>query len=240
MSEKSTFHSILIFGGDSTFRQAEVETLIEADHGPEKQDVILIESEGRSIGIDKIRELKEWMSLKPSKGTRKTAVIFEASEMTIEAQNSLLKTLEEPPISALIILTAQNKQVLLPTIVSRCFLKELKSHPTKKEELAGEENKSILSIKYVLNLSTKDKLDLIEESAKKITNREEILPLIDGWIGQIREDIINDVSSRNDGLKNKVAIIDQLINAKSVISETNASIRLLIESLLLRFSQQPL
>ena len=59
-----------------------------------------------------------------------------------------------------------------------------------------------------LILVPKDKLDLIEESAKKITNREEILPLIDGWIGQIREDIINDVSSRNDGLKNKIAIID--------------------------------
>lgn len=240
MSKKTSFHSLLIFGGDSTFRQAEAEGLIVADHGKERQDVLLIQPDGKSIGIDKIRELKEWMSLKPSKGTRKTAVIFEASEMTIEAQNSLLKTLEEPPISALIILTALNKQSLLPTIVSRCFLKELKSQTIKKESLAEEDSKTILSIKYVLSLSTKDKLDLIEENAKKITNREEILPMIDEWIEQIREDIINNVSSRNDGLKNKVTIIDQLINAKSVISETNASVRLLIESLLLRFSQQAL
>lgn len=237
MSEKTSFHSLLIFGSDSTFRQAEAEGLIVADHGRERQDVLLIKPEGKSIGIDRIRELKEWLSLKPSKGTRKTAVIFEASEMTIEAQNSLLKTLEEPPLSTIIILTTQNKQSLLPTIVSRCFLKELKSQTNKKESLAEGEGKTILSIKFVLNLSTKDKLDLIEENAKKITNREEILPMIDGWIEQIREDIINDMSSKNVELKNKIAIIDQLINAKSVISETNASIRLLIESLLLDLCQ---
>lgn len=239
MSDKATFHSLLIFGGDSSLRQEEADSVIENNHGPERQDVILIKSEGRSIGIDKIRELKEWLSLKPSKGTRKTAVIFEAGEMTIEAQNSLLKTLEEPPLSTFIILTAPNKQSLLPTIVSRCFTKELKTSDTKEENWL-KEDQSLSSIRYVLSLSTKDKLDLIEGNAKKIANREEILPIIDGWVRQIREDIINNTSSKNGDLKNKINIIDQLINAKSIISESNASLRLLIESLLLKFSQQAL
>lgn len=235
MSEKATFHSLLIFAGDPTSRQTEAEAFIERDHGKERQDVLFIQPEGKSIGIDKIRELKEWLSLKPSKGTRKTAVIFEAAEMTIEAQNSLLKTLEEPPLSTFIILTAQNKQGLLPTIVSRCFTKELKTSDTKKEEWL-KEDQSLTSIRYVLSLSTKDKLDLIESNAKKIANREEILPIIDGWVGQIRENIINNTSSKNGDLKNKINIIDQLINAKSIISESNASPRLLIESLLLNLS----
>jgi len=238
MSDKTIFHSLLIFGGDPSLRRTETEVFIAADHGFERQDVILIQAEGKSIGIDKIRELKEWLSLKPSKGTRKTAVIFEASEMTVEAQNSLLKTLEEPPLGTIIILTAPNKQSLLPTIVSRCFTKELKTSGTKKEGWLKEDGQSLASIRYVLSLNISDKLDLIEDNTKKIANREEILPLIDGWIGQIREDIIKDVSSKNGHLKNKINIIDQLIGTKGIISETNASIRLLIESLLLKLSWQ--
>lgn len=77
--------------------------------------------EGRVIGIEVIRELEHFLSLKvPGKTAHHRAVIIEDSHlMTVEAQNALLKILEEPPTGTVMILTAANSQALLPTIRSR-------------------------------------------------------------------------------------------------------------------------
>jgi len=72
------------------------------------------------ITVDQIRGLIRKLSLKPALGSYKAAVIDEAHLMNSEAQNALLKTLEEPPGDALIVLIAQNSQRLLETIRSRC------------------------------------------------------------------------------------------------------------------------
>lgn len=75
----------------------------------------------RSIGIEAVRELEHFMSLKVP-GTRpiaRVAVIEDAHLLTTEAQNALLKVLEEPPADALLVLTAAHEHALLPTIRSR-------------------------------------------------------------------------------------------------------------------------
>ncbi len=74
----------------------------------------------RSLRIEKIRELQREISLKPIEGKWKAYVLLEAERMTIEAQNALLKTLEEPPSFSLIILISSNPSLLSPTILSRC------------------------------------------------------------------------------------------------------------------------
>jgi replication-associated recombination protein RarA len=83
---------------------------------------LVIGPEGsKSIGIEAIRQLEHFLSLKvPSKTVHNRVVIVDdAHLLTIEAQNALLKTLEEPPEGTLIILTTRNDQALLPTIRSR-------------------------------------------------------------------------------------------------------------------------
>jgi DNA polymerase-3 subunit delta' len=76
---------------------------------------------GKAIGIDKIRELEQFLQRKvPSQKAHHRAIIIEdGHRLTIEAQNALLKTLEEPPIGTILILTADSEQSLLPTIRSR-------------------------------------------------------------------------------------------------------------------------
>ncbi len=76
---------------------------------------------GKAISIEAIRELEHFLSLKvPTQNTVNRAVIIEDSHlMTTEAQNALLKTLEEPPQGTVVILTAVHEQALLPTIRSR-------------------------------------------------------------------------------------------------------------------------
>lgn len=72
------------------------------------------------IGIEMIRFMQKPLSLKPYEGKFKFCIIEGADYMTDEAANSLLKTLEEPPKGAIIILLAANAFRLMPTIISRC------------------------------------------------------------------------------------------------------------------------
>lgn len=85
------------------------------------RDFQLIEAKSgeSSIKIERIRALIEDISLKPD-GKYKIYVINDAEKMTVQAQNSLLKTLEEPASYGIIILITKNKQALLETIRSRC------------------------------------------------------------------------------------------------------------------------
>ncbi len=95
-------------------------------------DIKLISPENsKEIKISQIREVIEFLKLKSATG--KVVIIENAENMNTEASNALLKTLEEPPDSSMIILTTTNQNRLLPTIVSRCF--KIKFKPLKKEEI---------------------------------------------------------------------------------------------------------
>lgn len=121
-------------------------------------DLINIEPDG-SIGIDKIRDLGRRLKFKPQERLLKLIIIHEAHLATTEAQNALLKTLEEtPPFSIILIETGSLKE-LLPTLVSRCqriFVGDTTSSPLTKEEQETLllENKIIfggdLSAKFIL------------------------------------------------------------------------------------------
>ena len=84
-------------------------------------DFVFIDSDdGKSIKIGQIRLMQEQISEKPIVSDRKVYVINNSDLMTVEAQNCLLKTLEEPPEYATIILVLANENKLLNTIKSRC------------------------------------------------------------------------------------------------------------------------
>lgn len=84
-------------------------------------DFMLIKPEdSKSIKIEQIRYLQEKIAEKPIVSSKKVYIINEADTMTKEAQNCLLKTLEEPPEYAVIILVLSIENKLLTTIKSRC------------------------------------------------------------------------------------------------------------------------
>ena len=84
-------------------------------------DFIKIEPDGNSIKIAQMREMQEYIYQKPILSSRKVFIINDAEKMTEEAQNSLLKTLEEPPEYVTIILIVSNENMMLNTIKSRCL-----------------------------------------------------------------------------------------------------------------------
>lgn len=81
--------------------------------------VIQIE-DNASIVISQIRYLIQWLLLMPSKETKRVVIILEADRMNEESANCFLKTLEEPPIDTIFILTSSRPDYVLPTIRSRC------------------------------------------------------------------------------------------------------------------------
>ncbi len=88
----------------------------------------------KHIIVGQIRRLSAMIGLAPRHGARRVVLIDPADKMNLEAQNALLKTLEEPPPHAILILVAARPQVLVSTVRSRCFA--LGFGPLRAEELA--------------------------------------------------------------------------------------------------------
>ena len=141
---------------------------------------VLPEGKKQSIGIDGIREMKETLWLMPNESAQKIYIIPNADIMTPEAQNALLKSLEEPPSHVRFILTSDNKNLLLDTIISRVTVYKLETATGEEcaEELlnnfAGlsKEDALLVSMAYCGNIGAaaealKDgKLEMIKLAAE--------------------------------------------------------------------------
>ena len=105
-------------------------------------DLIYVRHEKpNSIGVDDVREqINDTIMIRPYSGNYKIYLVDEAEKMTVQAQNALLKTIEEPPSYAIIVLITTNEDAFLPTILSRCVklnVKPLKDY-TVKNYLASQ------------------------------------------------------------------------------------------------------
>jgi DNA polymerase III gamma/tau subunit len=112
--------SFIIFGANEEQRLQEVRKRTEKLSSG--VDLVVLEE---AKGIDSVRELVAALSRKPYQSKAVSVVITEADKLTIEAQNALLKTLEEPPGNANLFLISENPESLLPTVRSRCQLVSL-------------------------------------------------------------------------------------------------------------------
>ena len=98
-------------------------------------DLHLLEPEKGVIKIDRIREIQKELSLRPVEAPKKACIVSQADRMNQAAANAFLKTLEEPPGSAVLILLSDSPTALLPTILSRC--QRLRFNPLPLEIVAG-------------------------------------------------------------------------------------------------------
>lgn len=105
---------------------------IESKNHP---DVIWVTHEKpNTIGVEDIRiQLNQDIEIKPYYGPKKIYIISECEKMTVQAQNALLKTLEEPPSYGLIFLLTTNAEALLSTILSRCVV--LRMRPVEDSKI---------------------------------------------------------------------------------------------------------
>ncbi|MXV75019.1 DNA polymerase III subunit delta' [Candidatus Poribacteria bacterium] len=97
-------------------------------------DLQFIRPDGSLLKIGQIRELQKQIIYEPLEASRKVYILTDVERMNAEAENCLLKTLEAPPASSVLILLTSNIRALLPTTRSRCQI--LQFHPMPTQELA--------------------------------------------------------------------------------------------------------
>ena len=128
--------------------------------GNANPDYAEITPDGKTLKIEQIRNLQARIVEKPITSRRKVYVIDDADLMSEESQNCLLKTLEEPPEYAVIILIVSNESRILPTIKSRCVI--IKFQPLTSKE-----------IKQVKPELSNDLIQLLEGSLLNAENIEQ-------------------------------------------------------------------
>lgn len=136
MKSSKNFQSYLFIGSNQTNRFKNIDSLLNnlgTNRNSNSPDLTIIEPIKNSIGISQIRDLKNNIIQKPSTEIFNTVIIESADKLTIEAQNSLLKLIEEPPEKALIILEGENKASFLPTILSRVVVQTIKNTVEQNE-----------------------------------------------------------------------------------------------------------
>lgn len=101
---------------------------IQAESGNHPDIIRVTHEKLNTISVDDIREqVNNTIDVKPYQGPYKIYIIDQADLMTVQAQNAILKTIEEPPAYAIIMLLTENADTLLPTITSRCVMLKLRN-----------------------------------------------------------------------------------------------------------------
>jgi len=145
--------TLLFVGSD----QNEVKTIIEkeASQVSSSFDTLVLNCL-ENKGVEFAREIIKLAFRKPYNSKILTLILLNAEYLTLEAQNTLLKILEEPPKETQIILTAKNKNRLLPTVVSRCWEKVIQSRTTDSIQKVAFSN--------FFELSFGERLEILEKN----------------------------------------------------------------------------
>jgi DNA polymerase III gamma/tau subunit len=221
--------SILIIGSNQKNREKKAESLlkkIELTNTSSNPDIFEIEKleDKKSIGIDQIREGIAFLAEKPFSHKNKAIVINRAHLLTLPAQNALLKTLEEPPEYATVILCAKTENDLVETILSRCKKIDISREQQNKSELLDVENTE--NIVKILEMTPGERLTWAETFAKN--EKDDIVNLLETWILQLR----NLLGKENPAINvRKMLEITQKVRGD--LANTNLNKRLAIECLLL-------
>lgn len=186
----------------------------------------------QTIGIEDIRRLREKIYLKPIRSVIKLSVIHVEEGITNEAQNALLKLLEEPPNNTAVIITAPKKELFLATVISRCKIITLTQNPKEFSETELNEKLSL-----ILSLSTQtlgEKMAMAEKCAKSKEHaqkwlEEALIALHTELYKKVQEENIN-----KQYMKKITAIVRCYQKILTQIQTTNVNIRLHLERLFLR------
>jgi len=160
---------------------------------------IFIINQDTGWGIDQVRKIKNWLSQKPFAHQSKIVIIFDSQNLNTEAQNAILKNLEEPGDNNYFILTVNKNSSLLKTVISRC-------HQIKLSKVDKNPSKEIIKISSNLNSNL-----LLSEQLGK--NKEDILPLLQDQLFYFQQSLIKNPNKQTVVLIGKIIKAINMINA---------------------------
>lgn len=160
-SNDSFSHANLIVGNDGIGKSIIAgymsNQIINGTDDVESVDIVKYYPSSNSFGVDDVRNIINEVSKKPYEGDKKVLVLYKCDKLTIQAQNALLKTIEEPPKGVYLILLSDSLETILDTIKSRCQIYKLT--PLNKEEIS-----IYIEDKYT-DLTSEDKKSALAYSA---------------------------------------------------------------------------
>lgn len=182
----------------------------------------------QSIGIDQIKQLQKKLYLKPLQSENKAVMIQNAEVLTLEAQNALLKMLEEPPPHTYIYLLAKQRSDLLPTILSRCKIIRIETQEAANQTKTAEIHQLLHDLP---KSSCGERLKLAETVSKQKQTAIE-------WLEQLLYTVLEAIQQATKEkdqttLPFLVHLAESSQDTLHNIQTTNVNVRLAIENLLL-------
>lgn len=216
-NKEENIQSILKFLLEKLWIRDINENEIFDNHNPDIH--ILDGKEINSIGIEDVKNLQKEMMYSPFKEKTQIAYILEANKLTIQAQNSLLKTLEETKNDTAYILVTNNENALLPTVLSRCLKLFTDTNVIRdKQEIYPD----------ILNLDITEAFSKIEKISKSKEDTEAFLNSLERYF--------QDNLEKNLIEKNGIIGFEKSIKAIELAQKrvkANGNRRLILENLLL-------
>lgn len=205
----------LLIHADTERRAEKAEKILgENNLSRSHPDLLWFEAEDK-LGVEQAKQIREFLSLKPYQGNSHAVVLPAAENLTPDAQNALLKTLEEPPGEAIIILGVASEDQLLPTVVSRCRVVNLAvSAPAKTSDFTKD-------IVKLISQGPQERFQFIE----KLDKKDEFLNALTAYF---REKMLENPT--NTKLQ---VFLQDLIEAEKWAKQ-NVNIRAILEYLMLK------
>ncbi|GKU27731.1 DNA polymerase III subunit delta' [Clostridium folliculivorans] len=190
-------HAHLIIGedgiGKSIVAKRFAAKIMKKDDFKEYIDIVNYKTTKNSFGVDEVREIITETNKRPYEGDKKVIIIYEGNKLTVQAQNALLKTIEEPPSGVYIIILCESAELILDTIKSRCQVHRL--FPLKESEI-----KLFIEEKYS-NIAEDKKSTLISFSEGIPGKVEKFIE--DSSFEDLRNivlDLLRDINSHNEDI----------------------------------------
>ena len=186
---------------------------IEFDSGS-NPDFLIIEPEDGKIKIEQIRNMQRRVAEKPINSNKKVYIIDNSDQMTTEAQNCLLKTLEEPPEYLTIILICSNEYNMLSTIKSRCTRMHF-------ENLDLDEVKKYLTQQYPDQEFDKNILELSQGSigrAIKLNKNKTLYENVENILKSFKTKDLIDIITMSEEIYNEKEEINSLLEYMNILA----------------------
>lgn len=167
----------------------------------------------RSFHIDAVREARQEAYIRPNEAERKVFILENAQNMTVQAQNALLKIIEEPPANVVFILTCENKAALLQTVLSRVSVVTL---DLPRE--AGDPGIAEQAEKILRELLTGSELEVLAAFSAYERDR----PGLAALLGALRDAAA--ARMKGQAAQNKPAELLRLLKTVGIIDEMKAAL----------------
>ena len=196
------FPSTLFTSTDSHLIQTNIDKICQQlnnEISPNNPDIFII-NEATGWAIESVRLLKKWLSQKPFNHKNKIIIIYQVDQFSLESQNALLKSLEEPGDNNYFFLTTNKPSKIINTIISRCQIIKLKNDFS----LSKDTKPLVISDQIKTNLFQSENIS---------KDKNQVLPFLESQLKTYQQMILKNPTAKNSQIIQKILKSINMIEA---------------------------